>query len=129
MCISASGLGGNHAENYFYHGFLQCNCFGWVGARNGKYDDTIYAITTVHCAKSVHVWSCSGPTSVRTGANMDQNSSEYGHFSRSGCYITNSNDFFFLHEKLSDKILARTKFTDLRTKFLKVVKNHQCLSF
>ena len=26
--------------------------------------------------------------------NMDQNNSEYGYFSRNGCYITNANDFF-----------------------------------
>ena len=40
-----------------------------------------------HCAKSVRIQSYSGPYfpvfSVRMRENMDQNNSEYGHFSRS----------------------------------------------
>ena len=36
-----------------------------------------------HCVKSVHIWSYSGPHSVRMKENTDQNNSEYGRFLRS----------------------------------------------
>ena len=66
-----------------------------MGATNGKYDDTIYVITTdVHWVKSIRIWNYSGTYSVQMRQNMDQNNSEYGYFSRNGCYITNANDFF-----------------------------------
>ena len=38
----------------------------------------------VHCVKSVHFRSGSGPYSVRLRENTDQNNTEYGHFLRSG---------------------------------------------
>ena len=37
----------------------------------------------VHCVKSVHIQSYSGPYSVQMWKNADQNKSKYGHFSRS----------------------------------------------
>ena len=37
-----------------------------------------------HCVKSVRIRSDSSPYSVRMRENMDQNNSEYGHFSHSG---------------------------------------------
>ena len=36
-----------------------------------------------HWVKSVHIWSFSGPYSVRMRENTDQKNSEYGHFSYS----------------------------------------------
>ena len=36
-----------------------------------------------HFVKSVRIWICSGPDSVRMRENMDQNNSEYGLFSHS----------------------------------------------
>ena len=41
--------------------------------------------TQIHCVKSVRIRSYSGPYSVKMRENTDQNNSEYGHFSRSGC--------------------------------------------
>ena len=37
----------------------------------------------IHCVKSVHIWSYSGPYSVRMRENTDQDNSKYGHISRS----------------------------------------------
>ena len=44
----------------------------------------------VHFVKCVRIWSYSGPYFPAFGLNMDQNNSEYGHFSRS-----DSNNRFF----------------------------------
>ena len=39
---------------------------------------------SIHCVKSVRIWSYSGPyfPAFELRENMDQNNSEYGHFSR-----------------------------------------------
>ena len=61
-----------------------------------------------YCVKSVHILSYSGPYSVRIGENVDQNNSEYGHFSRSVLFTKSSKERYSKKTPGMDLILKQS---------------------
>ena len=65
--------------------YTQEESAGYKGKYILKFFDNHIFLKAFHCVKSVRIWSYSVPYSVRMRENMNQNNSEYGHFSRSVC--------------------------------------------